>query len=385
MSLVLRFDWGVRVLASNNFICMKCTGSDVVYEYIISTDSFVALCRSCHNKEELKYGRDWQTFKATHSGPLARTTPSRYTFPTIPPAFTSPLTHPLAGKSASIRVGEIEAFRVWRIHKSCSLYSMVVGRIWKPGEIVTGDPTKYVASSILGGVHAWKLLPTALDYAEAFLLHEWQVHAHLMADENPFAGVAIGRVALWGTVDEHMNGYRAENARILDIAACYPMHCGFHQTNQIEAPVLMSKVTSKYKLKRSNPMPELCAIVGMHFRPPAKAIMACLPTGAELRLEREPGNEYDPHAIKVFVQSSAIPASQHSDLDLQASGFGSSLEAILDQQEWHVGYIASKPPKGRGGLILAPALAPRLDAGEKFKATLQFDGAGAPIAELGSP
>lgn len=83
----------------------------------------------------------------------------------------------------------------------------------------------------------------------------------------------------------------------------------------------------------------LSPIVGMHFRPPAKAILACVPQGAPLTLEREPSNEYDPNAIKVLVATDTIPAAVHSDLDLRASGYGFDLATILAQPLWHIGYI----------------------------------------------
>lgn len=45
-------------------------------------------------------------------------------------------------------------------------------------------------------------------------------------------------------------------------------------------------------------------VVGMHFRgPDAKEAAASLEPGTMLRLEREPDNQYDPNAIKVFFES----------------------------------------------------------------------------------
>ncbi len=84
----------------------------------------------------------------------------------------------------------------------------------------------------------------------------------------------------------------------------------------------------------------IASVVGMHFRPPAKAILQCLPAGATLILEPEPTNEYDPNAIKVLVDTASIPESQHQDLDLRASGFGFDLTTILAQPQWQIGYIA---------------------------------------------
>ena len=116
-------------------------------------------------------------------------------------------------------------------------------------------------------------------------------------------------------------------------------------------------------------------IVGMHFRPPAKALMSVLPAGAPLRLEREPENPYDRFAIKVWIRSSAIPESQYETLDSLAAGHGIELREILAQSEWHVGYIASKTGE-------AAALSRDLDDGTTVVATLGFDMKGAPIALL---
>lgn len=125
-------------------------------------------------------------------------------------------------------------------------------------------------------------------------------------------------------------------------------------------------------------------LVGMHFRPPAKAILGCLPQGAELRLLREPGNEFDPNAIQVWCKSTAIPESQLPDLDLQSTGFGFSAKDIMGQEEWWLGFIASKPPKGAAqGNKYAPELAPKMDQQESIpKARLVFDGAGKPLVEI---
>lgn len=48
-------------------------------------------------------------------------------------------------------------------------------------------------------------------------------------------------------------------------------------------------------------------VVGMHFRgSEAKSIAAALEHGESVRLEREPDNEYDAFAIKVFYEDTWI-------------------------------------------------------------------------------
>jgi len=81
-------------------------------------------------------------------------------------------------------------------------------------------------------------------------------------------------------------------------------------------------------------------LVGAHYRPPAKSILANLRGGSKLLLEAEPTNEYDPNAVKVLVETKEIPEERHQDLDLMAGGFGISLQEILAEPKWHLGYIA---------------------------------------------
>lgn len=83
----------------------------------------------------------------------------------------------------------------------------------------------------------------------------------------------------------------------------------------------------------------ILSIVGAKFRPPANAIIQVLPAGAELELKPEPGNPYDVNAIQVLVRSSQIPPGQSEELAIRAKGYGSSLESILSQEEWHLGYV----------------------------------------------
>lgn len=80
-------------------------------------------------------------------------------------------------------------------------------------------------------------------------------------------------------------------------------------------------------------------IVGAHFRPPAKAILASLPTGAALSLVPEPENPFDSNAIAVFVEPKEIPPSEHETLAETAAGMGFDIEDILTAPAWHLGYI----------------------------------------------
>ncbi|MFQ5742009.1 MAG: hypothetical protein ACE5HV_00290 [Acidobacteriota bacterium] len=103
-------------------------------------------------------------------------------------------------EDAGIEVGEIIAWRVWRVVGS-TLTSVFVDFPWFPGEIVEGV--------VHGnrGVHAFKNAKEAWAYSSSLLSATPQ---------------AVGKVALWGRVVEHKRGYRAQYARIVAIAAIKP-------------------------------------------------------------------------------------------------------------------------------------------------------------------
>jgi hypothetical protein len=117
-------------------------------------------------------------------------------------------------------------------------------------------------------------------------------------------------------------------------------------------------------------------LVGMHFRPPAKALLAVLPSGAEVRLTPEPDNPYDADAVKVEVRPRAgIAVALHERLAGEAMGFGFSVEEIVGPEapEWfHVGYIDSK--KTGMAAVFARAL-----GGASAQGVLGFDASGWPL------
>jgi len=92
-------------------------------------------------------------------------------------------------------------------------------------------------------------------------------------------------------------------------------------------------------------------LVGAHFRPPAKQIIAHLPSEARLVLRPEPENPYDAKAIKVFGLMSEVPETQHEELNLALDGTGHELADLLEQGEVWLGYIGDsdgKLCKGQG-------------------------------------
>jgi len=81
-------------------------------------------------------------------------------------------------------------------------------------------------------------------------------------------------------------------------------------------------------------------LVGSHFRPPAKALLASLPAGHPLELRPEPENPYDPNAIAVWLDTKTISPEARDELVNTLEGSGFDLSDIDDQRDFHVGYMA---------------------------------------------
>ncbi len=85
-------------------------------------------------------------------------------------------------------------------------------------------------------------------------------------------------------------------------------------------------------------------LVGAHFRPPAKALLACLPAGHPLALRPEPTNEYDENAVQVVLRTTSLsPLTDDpffsDELNTQLEGAGFDLASVLGESEWHLGYL----------------------------------------------
>lgn len=86
------------------------------------------------------------------------------------------------------------------------------------------------------------------------------------------------------------------------------------------------------------------SLVGSHFRPPAKALLACLPAGHPLFLRPEPTNEYDENAVQVLLRSASLSLLTSDqffsdELNTQLEGAGFDLPSVLGEPEWHLGYL----------------------------------------------
>jgi hypothetical protein len=110
-------------------------------------------------------------------------------------------------------------------------------------------------------------------------------------------------------------------------------------------------------------MPKFLApLVGMHFRPPAKALLSVLPQGHPLYLRREPHNEYDPHAVAVDLLTATLPERLHEDLAQMLPPMGHTLEDFLSQERWHLGYLANKAKTGGEFATQVSPLLERIEA-----------------------
>ena len=79
------------------------------------------------------------------------------------------------------------------------------------------------------------------------------------------------------------------------------------------------------------------AILGSHFRPPAKLIFQYLASGTVLLLEPEPDNPYDANAIKVMLLSRDLPTDEEFIDNLQS--FGHDIEELRSRRRIHLAYI----------------------------------------------
>ena len=142
-------------------------------------------------------------------------------------------------------------------------------------------------------------------------------------------------------------------------------------------------------------------IVGAHFRPPAKALLACLPAGAPIWLLPEPTNPYDAHAVKLLVNAAAYPPGVWDELVTQAAGYGFDADQLCAGEVgangdatthgtmpeigwWHIGYIPAQKP-GKDGEPLAKAdivwNMDQLPAGG-CSGRLTFDATGTPMVTV---
>lgn len=128
----------------------------------------------------------------------------------------------------------------------------------------------------------------------------------------------------------------------------------------------------------------LTLLVGAHFRPPAKLVLAHLPAATSLVLIPEPDNPYDEKAIRVLARTQDIPESEHAELEAELPASGSSLDELLGQDEIWLGYVAAsggKPLQARPDLVGNSEVLAALTQPDA-RATLQFGVQGEPLVQV---
>lgn len=129
-----------------------------------------------------------------------------------------------------------------------------------------------------------------------------------------------------------------------------------------------------------------CALVGMHFRPPAQLVLSRLPLGTELWLEREPENPYDAMAVKVLCSPSDLPEpadeEEAEEWEAKLAASGSSPAELAAQPRLQLGYLGAsakliEPGQSGNGVVAA-----RMDRGDKLEASLTASLSGKPSVRI---
>jgi hypothetical protein len=130
----------------------------------------------------------------------------------IPGVFSQPsIAQPENAPYDGVRVGEVEAWRAWRVDKRCLLRSMWAGKRWLPGVPMEGDvdatvENYYGITPIKGGVYALR------DVTSVIQEFGWP--------DNNDELLAVGSVLLSGEVIEGTKGYRASVAQVGTVVSC---------------------------------------------------------------------------------------------------------------------------------------------------------------------
>jgi hypothetical protein len=113
----------------------------------------------------------------------------------------------------------------------------------------------------------------------------------------------------------------------------------------------------------------------MHFRPPAKALVAALPSGTPLLLEPEPSNQYDPFAVKVLVNLTGMDDEFWDEIETALGLAGVEKKELLAEPR-HIAYI-DKAKTGSAKIVFEA-----MAVGHKPSAKLGFDGNGAALVTI---
>lgn len=133
-------------------------------------------------------------------------------------------------------------------------------------------------------------------------------------------------------------------------------------------------------------------IVGSHFHPPAKQLLAGLPSGVALTLQAEPDNPYDEHAVLVHLDVANIPPAGFGRISIELDGTGSDIDSLLAEGVIVLGHCAASGGKPIAKLQVgcADKLSGTLEVGallehehpDNVKCSLMFLADGSPAIEV---
>lgn len=130
-------------------------------------------------------------------------------------------------------------------------------------------------------------------------------------------------------------------------------------------------------------------IVGTHFRPPAKQVLAHLASGAQLSLFEDNENPYDAAAIRVMLDpATVIPESEFPSLESELLEVGVTLEQLISGDLIHIGFVPAQDGKPLARArqaepgLLGNQQVRELMANGAYRCLLDFDAAGAPRAQI---
>jgi hypothetical protein len=127
-------------------------------------------------------------------------------------------------------------------------------------------------------------------------------------------------------------------------------------------------------------------IVGAYFRPPAPQVLSALPSGHALVLVPEPGNEFDPHALRVMLNTHELAPGTRDNMSHALEGTGYDVDEL--DTLVHLGYVASTRNKlltGRTDVMSNEQIIAALAGHEApWTSTLMFDTSGRPQVVIAS-
>lgn len=125
-------------------------------------------------------------------------------------------------------------------------------------------------------------------------------------------------------------------------------------------------------------------IVGAHFRPPAKQVLAHIMSGTELSLLEDNENAYDAAAVRVMFDPGLIPELEYPSLESELLEAGVSLEQLMSGGPIHLGFVPAQDGKPLAKArqtepaILGNQQVREIMMGGDYKCSLDFAADGSP-------